>query len=186
MGPEWCQSVMGDFKEESFGDGVYRLDKVFAEEESACAKVQAGAYPFAQIWCEKNFLYTTVNDHEIRVLSYNIFIISTWFQSTGKKQQLELELEGQWLSKLVSHLTCLPHRSQSLRSTLASHRSLSLSRSKYSVTQNLIVDIQGESIIMVLTLMMSLSPGQMDAGQIVMERAWLSLKVKNWKAVCES
>ena len=49
MGPEWYQLVMGDFKEESWGDRVYRLDEVFAEE-SACAEVQAGAYPFAQIW----------------------------------------------------------------------------------------------------------------------------------------
>ena len=29
---------------------MYRLDEVFAEEKSACAEVQAGAYPFAQIW----------------------------------------------------------------------------------------------------------------------------------------
>ena len=28
---------------------MYRLDEVFAEEESACAEVWAGAYPFAQI-----------------------------------------------------------------------------------------------------------------------------------------
>ena len=49
MGPEWCRSVTGDFKEESWGDRVYRLDEVFAEEESACAEVWAGAYPFAQI-----------------------------------------------------------------------------------------------------------------------------------------
>ena len=47
MGPEWCRSVTGDFKEESWGDGVYRLDEMFAEEESACAEVWAGAYPFA-------------------------------------------------------------------------------------------------------------------------------------------
>ena len=29
---------------------MYRLDEVFAEEESACAEVWAGAYPFSQIW----------------------------------------------------------------------------------------------------------------------------------------
>ena len=50
MGPEWCRLVTGDFKEESWGDRVYRLDEVFAEEESACAEVRAGAYPFARIW----------------------------------------------------------------------------------------------------------------------------------------
>ena len=39
----------GRLQGRKLGDGVYRLDEVFAEEELACAEVRAGAYPFARI-----------------------------------------------------------------------------------------------------------------------------------------
>jgi hypothetical protein len=41
---------MGDFKEECWRDRVYRLNEVFADEESAFAEAQAGTYPFPSIW----------------------------------------------------------------------------------------------------------------------------------------